>query len=219
VFNHPVYVGETNSSYFFRWETSAACPLADSQPTDPSKGKPLRADCSVIDPITSEAINLATLDKTLLSLQAYNATFSLAICKPLAIGGPCTAAKNGAAAANVSVCQVDANGNVHVAGRAPPTYTIVENVITLTFASGDPCHNGAYNRTAKIDLTCDPTSTATKPTFAGESGDCIYAFQWSTPYACSSTQLPLDCTATLNNSIYDLSDLRLVLDNWDIPVS
>lgn len=79
----------------------------------------------------------------------------------------------------------------------------------LTYEGGSAC--GVNKRSTYIRFVCAPGVPIGQPEYIGETGKCVYAFEWRTSKACGDglkPTSPLQCVTTHDDVLYDFNILR-----------
>ena len=95
-------------------------------------------------------------------------------------------------------------------GQGNGTLRYADNTLSLTYFSGDSCHNG-ISRTSIITLTCPGKVSSSCGSdncisFVTEN-ECIYEFEWVTELACAAKRSKFSCEFKLGGLSYDLGRL------------
>lgn len=180
---NPEFVREDSScTYFFVWETTAACAVREAD------------GCAVQDPLTNTVFNLTDL----ITPSGYSVTgsikgetydFTLAICEPLST--PC----NGQA--DAGACQSkQGDKTMFDIGKAPNSPVFEDGVLQMQYNLGDVCEGEKdYHRRTILTFVCDDSGDDEEPkiTFDGEDEGCVYRFTMRTRYACDYVHQTVDC--------------------------
>jgi len=59
-----------------------------------------------------------------------------------------------------------------------------DNAIELKYTNGDVCFHNRVQRSSLIRFICDKNVPEDNPPFAIGEDECLYMFEWQTPYAC-----------------------------------
>lgn len=183
--SEPEFVGKDGCVYYFDWETVYACPPKISESS---------ADCSVEDPVTGYLFNLSSLkDHSPFRSRTGNHQYYLNICNNSSLT-PC--------GSNVGMCQEEISGAKRhwTGGKLNANLTYNNGILFLNYTSGDPCHNGLFNRNTLIEFSCG--TGIGDPQFLYESNECTYFFSWKTELAC---QMHKECVIKNGSHLYDLT--------------
>ncbi|XP_049613817.1 cation-independent mannose-6-phosphate receptor isoform X2 [Syngnathus scovelli] len=183
----PVFVGETDCTYYFNWQTSYACVKEkedllcrvddgskhyDLSPLTRLPGSESNGNWEVVDPESSES-----------DLKR----FYLNVCHKVVQAGGATGCPESAA-----ICAEDKEQNMISLGSflSPPRKTEKGNDIRLVYTDGDFCSKTTRIQTI-LTLKCKPGDLESAPVLRSVSSDrCMYELEWYTAAACvlSKTQ-------------------------------
>ncbi|GIY45748.1 hypothetical protein CDAR_543892 [Caerostris darwini] len=205
----PMFLNKLGAcEYAFLWTTKAACPTGTLQ---------ARNSCQLTDPDSGFTFDLSSLEKIKqpYSVKTPSSIYQFNICGKIVEG--CTTVDGKVPTQNVSVCEVDNDGNkiseiatadnytlsysqgqdLTLTYKSAPSLKTTEQEITITF----PCYQG----------TVDP-----KPKFIRqEKGH--YAFEMPTRLTCMPKHIECNVIDSKGNE-YDLSPLsKFSGGNWDVP--
>eukprot|EP00911_Craspedida_sp_UC1_P002414 UC1_evm2s1801 len=192
------FVGESDMdcTYYFVWETVAACPVKELTSDD----------CSVTDAFTGVVLDLNRLKGQSYSVNAGAYSYSLGVCGETVKCGDKTS----------GACQTKPGESDFVPramGAASSTVHYEDSQLTLKFSGGDACHQKSFKRSTVISFVCDREAGLGHPEFEEELASCAYVFRWRTALACTPA---LDCKAVdaVRGLEYDLSALANPDRNW-----
>jgi len=194
------FVGESDldCTYYFIWETPAACPVHIIT------GK----NCVVTDPFTGMSLDMSPLK----ARGPYTITdgeykYSLGVC------GAAVACGDDSTAGACQTKPLDSSFVPTNLGVATSELHFEDSQLTLKYTGGKACHGQSFKRTTIILFICDKRAGYGVPEFDEELDNCAYVFRWRTELAC----LPqLDCKAVdgVRSLEYDLSSLVNNERNW-----
>ncbi|XP_037100637.1 cation-independent mannose-6-phosphate receptor [Syngnathus acus] len=183
----PVFVGETDCTYYFNWQTAYACVKEkedllcrvddgskhyDLSPLTRLPGSESNGNWEVVDPESSES-----------DLKR----FYLNVCHKVVQAGGATGCPESAA-----ICAEDKEQKMISLGSflLPPRKTEKGNDIRLVYTDGDFCSKTTRIQTI-LTLKCKPGDLESAPVLRSVSSDrCMYELEWYTAAACvlSKTQ-------------------------------
>ncbi|XP_061785459.1 cation-independent mannose-6-phosphate receptor [Nerophis lumbriciformis] len=183
----PVFVGETDCTYYFNWQTAHACVKEKEdllcRVTDGSK----HYDLSPLTKYPGSDLNVNWEAVDAESPEDNLKRFYLNVChKVIQAGGAAGCPENAA------ICAVDKDNKVISLGSflSSPQKTEKGDDIRLVYTDGDLCSKTTKIQTI-LTLKCKPGDLKSAPVLRSVSSDhCVYELEWYTAAACvlSKTQ-------------------------------
>ncbi|XP_054616857.1 cation-independent mannose-6-phosphate receptor [Dunckerocampus dactyliophorus] len=223
----PVFVGETDCTYYFDWQTAHACVKEKEdllcRVTDGRK----HYDLSPLTRYPESGLNLNWEVVNAESPELDSKRFYLNVChKVIQEGGAAGCPENAA------FCAVDKDQKVISLGSflSSPQKTEKGNDIRLVYTDGDLCSKTTKIQTI-LTLKCKPGNLESAPVLRSISSDrCVYELEWYTAAACVLSKTRGDnCKVedTQAGFSFDLSPLskadggfyNLTNDNYDYYIN
>ncbi|XP_061560975.1 cation-independent mannose-6-phosphate receptor isoform X1 [Phycodurus eques] len=184
----PAFVGETDCTYYFNWQTAYACVKEKEdllcRVTDGSK----HYDLSPLTRLPGSELNGNWEAVDVESPQSDLKRFYLNVChKVVQAGGAAGCPENAA------ICAVDKEHKMINLGSflSSPQKTEKGNDIRLVYTDGDFCSHKTTKIQTILTLKCKPGDLESAPVLRSVSSDrCVYELEWYTAAACvlSKTQ-------------------------------
>ncbi|MBN3306457.1 MPRI protein, partial [Amia calva] len=171
--------------YTFMWFTAAACPLKSIT----------HGDCKVTNPVTGHLFDLNGLNQNVgyITYSSGRQPIHLNICGAVTSGG-CTE--------GAGVCIGGVN-----AGNFSKQLSYLDQVVQLTYDSGDPCpSNSALRHKSIFSFVCrSDSSLPNRPVLvSSDEESCTHFFSWHTPLVCEQE---VSCSVLNGSSSIDLTPL------------
>lgn len=183
----PVFVGETDCTYYFDWQTAFACVKEKEDLLCRVRDGKKHYDLSPLTryPESDVSSNWEAVDAR---SQKSDSRFYLNVCHKVTQTG-------GAAGCpvNASICAVDKDHGAISLGSflSSPQKTEIGNDIRLVYTDGNFCANKKKRIQTILTLKCKPGYLEGAPVLRSVSSDkCVYELEWYTAAACvlSKTQ-------------------------------
>uniref|UniRef100_W5NFE2 Insulin-like growth factor 2 receptor n=1 Tax=Lepisosteus oculatus TaxID=7918 RepID=W5NFE2_LEPOC len=202
----PVFVGESDCTYFFNWQTSHACVKEKEnllcRVTDKKKRYDLSALTRYSKPGSNQ--NWEAVDST--SSKSEKKHFYINICHRILQNEATKGCPE-----EPAVCAVGQDGKARNLGKFVSSPIKDNDNIRLTYTEGDTCKKDTKIKTV-ITLLCKPGDLESAPLLRSVSSDeCVYEFEWHTAAACVMSMTVGDNCIVSNPQAgfsFDLSPLR-----------